>query len=100
MTTHFTITTNRRNEWVNITKNVQSLVSQAGIKEGVCIIFIPHTTAGVTINENADPDVPHDVQYGLSLLAPTRPDYQHREGNSDAHIKSSLVGHSLPLIVS
>jgi secondary thiamine-phosphate synthase enzyme len=68
--------------------------------EGICVVFVPHTTAAVTINENADPDVPHDVELSLSLISPNRREFRHSEGNSAAHTKSSLVGPSITLIIS
>ena len=76
----------------DITNEVQGAVSRSGIKEGVCFVFCPHTTAGVTLNENWDPTVQHDIGVGLDAISPRRPEYQHGEGNSPAHLKSSLVG--------
>ena len=76
----------------DITNEVQGVVSRSGIKEGVCFVFCPHTTAGVTLNENWDPTVQHDIGVGLDAISPRRPEYQHGEGNSPAHLKSSLVG--------
>ena len=96
----FTIRTSRQNEWLDITAEVQRALSDSGINEGICLVFIPHTTAAVTINENADPDVPHDVGLSLGLISPDRREFRHGEGNSAAHTKSSLVGPSLTLIVS
>jgi secondary thiamine-phosphate synthase enzyme len=96
----FYIRTTRQNEWLNISTQVQQAITASGIAEGICVVFIPHTTAAVTINENADPDVPHDVGFALGQISPDRKEFRHGEGNSAAHTKSSLVGPSLTLIVS
>lgn len=89
----FSVRTNRRNEMINITSQVQRIVSDSGIDSGMVVVTCPHTTAGITINENADPDVPHDILLTLDALIPElRKSYRHNEGNSDAHVKSSLVG--------
>ena len=88
------VKTTKRIEMIDITSLVQRVVHQQRIKEGICSIFIPHTTAGVTINENADPDVVRDILTGIGKLIPRSDDYRHREGNSDAHIKASLFGAS------
>jgi secondary thiamine-phosphate synthase enzyme len=95
-----TIQSKQQNQWINISAEVQKTVAASGIKEGICVIFIPHTTAAVTINENADPDVPHDVSLALSAISPDRREFRHSEGNSAAHTKSSLVGPSITVIVS
>jgi secondary thiamine-phosphate synthase enzyme len=76
----------------DITAQVQQIVKRSGVREGMCFIFCPHTTAGVTLNENWDSDVQHDIGVGLDALSPRRPEYRHGEGNSPAHLKSSLVG--------
>ena len=76
----------------DITNEVQGIVGRSGLQEGVCFVFCPHTTAGVTLNENWDPTVQHDIGVGLDAISPRRPEYQHGEGNSPAHLKSSLVG--------
>ena len=96
----FTVRTSGQNEWINITGEVQKAVTASGVREGVCLVFVPHTTAAVTINENADPDVPHDVGLALDRISPDRREFHHSEGNSAAHTKSSLVGPSVTLIVS
>lgn len=83
-----------RNELIDITARVQELVTASGMRSGLCHVFIPHTTAAVTINENADPDVKTDMIRTLSRLVPVDPDYRHMEGNSDAHIKAAIVGSS------
>ena len=96
----FDVRTSRQNEWINITAEVQRVAAASGIKEGICVVFVPHTTASVTINENADPDVPYDVNLALDLISPDRREFRHGEGNSAAHTKTSLVGPSLTLIVT
>lgn len=83
-----------RNEMMDITARVQNLVTDSGIRTGLCHVFVPHTTAAVTINENVDPDVKIDMIRTLSRLVPVDPDYRHMEGNSDAHIKASIIGSS------
>ncbi|MDR2729387.1 MAG: secondary thiamine-phosphate synthase enzyme YjbQ [Treponema sp.] len=100
MLTTFIIRTGAQNEWINITGEVQKAVSASGVREGICVVFVPHTTAAVTINENADPDVPRDVSFALSTISPDRREFCHSEGNSAAHTKSSLVGPSITLIVN
>ena len=96
----FSVSTKQRNQWINISREVQKAVADSGVKEGLCVVFIPHTTAAVTINENADPDVPRDITLALSAISPDRPDFRHDEGNSDAHTKTCLVGPSITIIVS
>jgi secondary thiamine-phosphate synthase enzyme len=98
--TDFSVRTSKQNEWINITGEVQRAVAASKIAEGICVVFVPHTTAAVTINENADPDVPHDVNLALNMISPDRREFRHGEGNSAAHTKSSLVGPSLTLIVT
>lgn len=93
------IRTNKRNELVDITHGIRRLVRESGVKEGICVIFCPHTTAGLTINENADPSVRIDISEHLSLLVPENKNYKHLEGNADSHIKSVIVGQSLSLII-
>ena len=96
----FSVKTKSQNEWLNITRDVQAAIDASGIREGICVVFIPHTTAAVTINENADPDVQHDVTLSLNMISPDRREFRHSEGNSAAHTKTSLVGPSITLIVS
>lgn len=86
--------TSRRTEWVNITSQVNRLVAAAGISSGVCQIYVPHTTAGVTINEGYDPDVASDMEAAFDRMVPRGAGYAHAEGNSDSHIKATLVGSS------
>ena len=85
---------------VDITGQVESFVAQSGIQEGICHVFVPHTTAGVTINENADPSVRADILSGLERVVPWHDNYEHSEGNAAAHIKSSLIGASQHVFVS
>ena len=93
------IETRRRVEFIEITASVKKAVKESKIKEGICIIFSPHTTAGLLINENADPSVRKDIISQLEKLVPQDGRYSHLEGNADAHIKSSLLGNSLNLII-
>jgi len=93
------ITTNKRAEFVDITKDVGKLLSRTKIDSGLCVIFCPHTTAGLTINENADPSVKKDIINHLEKLIPEGRGYSHLEGNSDSHIKASILGSSLNIIV-
>ncbi|HPQ43432.1 MAG TPA: secondary thiamine-phosphate synthase enzyme YjbQ [Syntrophales bacterium] len=88
------VKTHARFEMVDITGEVRSILKKKGITNGVCYIFVPHTTAAVTINENADPDVPKDILKELDKIIPLYDDYRHMEGNSAAHIKASLFGSS------
>ncbi|MCF7958842.1 MAG: secondary thiamine-phosphate synthase enzyme YjbQ [Phycisphaerae bacterium] len=95
------IKTQQPNEFVDITRKISEIVAKSGVINGLAVIHVPHTTAGVTINENADPDVVHDILLTLDALIPHhRNGYLHSEGNSDAHVKSSLVGSSLTVIVN
>jgi secondary thiamine-phosphate synthase enzyme len=87
----------KRIEMVDITAPVQKVVSQHDLKDGLCVVYVPHTTAGLTINEGADPAVCRDLLTKLSELIPPDADYQHMEGNSDSHIKASLVGSSVKI---
>jgi secondary thiamine-phosphate synthase enzyme len=91
------IKTSKRNEFIDITARIQDLVED--VSEGVVTVFVPHTTTGITINENADPDVPRDILRKLEEMIPRRDNYSHMEGNSDAHIKASLFGSSVRVIV-
>jgi secondary thiamine-phosphate synthase enzyme len=84
--------TDRRTQFVDITEKVQGLVAKSGVAEGTCYLYVPHTTAAVTINEHADPDVASDVEGIFDRLVPLRGPYKHSEGNSDSHMKSILVG--------
>ncbi len=94
----FEVTTSSRSQMVDITKKVREAVRRAGVREGVCVVYVPHTTAGVTVNESADPAVAQDILEHLEKLVP-RGRYRHREGNADAHIKASMMGFSQALPV-
>ncbi|MEW6715391.1 MAG: secondary thiamine-phosphate synthase enzyme YjbQ [Nitrospirota bacterium] len=99
MIKNISIKTASRTEFVNITSSVQKAVTESGIKSGICYVYVPHTTAGVTINEGADPSVVEDIITALNKLIPHKAGYRHMEGNSDAHIKTSLVGTSQSVII-
>ncbi|HKW06167.1 MAG TPA: secondary thiamine-phosphate synthase enzyme YjbQ [Candidatus Dormibacteraeota bacterium] len=90
----FDVRTQRRAHLVNITERVAEAVEKSGVADGVCHVFVPHTTAGVTINEGADPDVAGDIESHLAELVPKEAAFEHAEGNSDSHIKTVLVGPS------
>ena len=93
ITEQFGVRSRRREQMIDITGEVNSIISQSGIREGEVLVYCPHTTAGITINENADPDVVSDILMMLSKLVPSNVSgYRHSEGNSDAHVKSTLVG--------
>ncbi len=83
----------------DITAAVKDVIRKSGVESGLCVIYCPHTTAGITINENADPDVIKDLLYGLDKTFPDRPEFRHAEGNSAAHLKASCIGSSVTLIV-
>jgi secondary thiamine-phosphate synthase enzyme len=93
------VTTRSRCHWVDISRDVNLAVSRSGIKEGICCVASKHTTAGITLNENADPDVEADFFAKLSELVPKSNTFRHSEGNSDSHLKASLVGLSVQLPV-
>jgi secondary thiamine-phosphate synthase enzyme len=98
---HFEVTTHGRDQFVDITPQVQQAVQEMGVDEDVITVFTPHTTCGVTINEKADPDVPADMLRHLDASVPWRqPFYEHAEGNSAAHVKASLMGSSANVIVT
>ncbi|MCZ7584225.1 MAG: secondary thiamine-phosphate synthase enzyme YjbQ [Deltaproteobacteria bacterium] len=94
-----TIRTAKRQEMIDVTGRLREFLQEEGLADGAVIAFTPHTTAAVTINENADPDVRHDMLLGLAEISPDRRAFKHGEGNSDAHIKSSLVGCSELILV-
>lgn len=94
------VSTRERTQLVDITGEVERIVAQSGIKEGTCRLYVPHTTAGLTINENADPTVAADILMQLNKIIPFDGGYRHSEGNSAAHIKSSLVGVSLSVFIT
>jgi secondary thiamine-phosphate synthase enzyme len=95
----FSVKTNSRTEMLNITQSIQQVVNEQNWQSGLLSVFIPHTTAGVTINENADPDVQHDMLMEMNKVIPFKDSYLHFEGNSAAHIKTSLFGASETIIV-
>ncbi|MEM3407300.1 MAG: secondary thiamine-phosphate synthase enzyme YjbQ [Nitrososphaerota archaeon] len=88
------IKTSKKIEFIDITNQINKIIKEEKIKNGICYLFIPHTTAGITINENADPSVKEDIINTLNKIVPEDLGYEHLEGNSPAHIKSSLIGHS------
>ena len=94
------VKTGSRVEFVDITSRVRDVISKSGVKDGIAVVFVSHTTAAITINEAADPAVVEDINTKLSQLVPYSEAYKHVEGNSDAHIKSSLIGSSVHLIIS
>lgn len=83
----------------NITAQIQEAISQSNVNDGIAIIFCPHTTAGITINENADPEAIRDIIFGLREVYPNRPEFKHGGGNSDAHLKASTIGSSVTVII-
>lgn len=85
---------------IDITNEVRQAIKESGVDEGICVVFCPHTTAAITINENADPDVKTDFMYGMSKSFPDSKEFRHFEGNSSAHLKSSSVGASETIIIS
>jgi secondary thiamine-phosphate synthase enzyme len=98
--TEFTVKTTAHAQFVEITSQVQAAVAESALRDGICTVFVPHTTAGITINENADPDVVTDMLYALDQAVPWKdPRYRHGEGNTAAHVKSSLMGHSVDVLV-
>jgi secondary thiamine-phosphate synthase enzyme len=99
ITQEIQVKTKQRNELVDITPQVEKVVEESGVAEGICVLAVPHTTAAVTVNENADPSVKADIIAKLSELAPVGDRYRHMEGNADAHIKAVLVGPSETLLV-
>src|SRR5215218_9581372 len=98
--TEFTLKTSARNQFVEITDRVRDAITASKVRSGLCVVYCPHTTAAVTVNENADPDVVHDMLLWLERAVPhVQPGFRHGEGNSDSHIKASLVGPSVTLVV-
>lgn len=95
----FSIHTKARTQFLDITREVQELVAAVGLKSGIASVFVPHTTAGITINENADPDVTADIGEALENAVPWRANYRHSEGNAAAHVKASMVGSSVQVPV-
>lgn len=93
------IQTRKKNEFIDVTSKVRQVVRESGVKEGIVVVYVPHTTAAITINENADPDVQKDMVDGFNDVFPNKESYQHMEGNSDAHLKSSVVGVSETILL-
>ena len=93
------VRTDRHTQMIDITRKVQQVVTESGVQEGICMVFIPHTTAAVTINENADPDVVRDFTTEIGKIVPWEDGYHHMEGNSAAHLKSSMIGFSEHIII-
>ena len=95
----FSVKTSQQAELKDITASVQAIVSKSGVQSGMCTVFVPHTTAGITINENADPDVRRDIIMELDKIVPHNDGYSHSEGNSAAHIKASMMGFTQNIII-
>ena len=95
----FNVDTSSHTQMLNITATIQQVVNDSGIRSGICTVFIPHTTAAVTINENADPDVVRDFTMEINKLVPWEDGYHHMEGNSAAHLKASMIGFSEQIII-
>ena len=93
------VKTSAHTQMLDITRQIQDAVTDSGVKSGICTIFIPHTTAAVTINENADPDVVRDFTMEINKIVPWEDGYHHMEGNSAAHLKSSMIGFSEQVII-
>jgi secondary thiamine-phosphate synthase enzyme len=96
----YTLATSGSENFHSITQTVQKAVDESGVQDGLCTVFCPHTTAGITVNENADPDVVEDLLLGLEKAFPDRGEFRHAEGNSSAHLKASAMGCSVTIIVS
>ncbi|TCT14371.1 secondary thiamine-phosphate synthase enzyme [Natranaerovirga pectinivora] len=94
------IQTNKAVEFINITAKISSIIKTKNVKEGICVIAIPHTTAGITINENADPSVMKDLTKAINKIVPFEDQYEHLEGNSAAHLKASFFGNSSTVIIN
>ena len=95
----FPVRTSSHTQMVDITDQVQKIVTESGVQSGICVVFVPHTTAAVTINENADPDVQTDFMKEINKIVPWEDGYRHMEGNSAAHLKSSMMGFSETVII-
>lgn len=96
---YINVRSSQRDEFIDITEKINEVIKEAGIVGGICYVYVPHTTAAVTINEGADPSVHRDIQNALTRLVPQEMNYSHREGNADAHIKSSIIGTSQLVII-
>lgn len=95
----FFIETNSHTEFLEITSEVKEIIKNSKVKDGVCFLYVPHTTASLFINENADPSVREDIENSLEKLVPEKGNYQHLEGNAPSHIKSAILGSSLSIFV-
>ena len=95
----YQVETNRKQEFISLDAKIEDVLSKSEIQNGILVVYCPHTTGGITINENADPDVKKDLKLGLNKTFPNDNDYVHMEGNSDGHMKSSVVGASETLII-
>jgi secondary thiamine-phosphate synthase enzyme len=96
----FEVRTRERAEFVDVSERVRQAVAGSGVRRGLCVVYCPHTTAAITVNENADPDVAHDILAWLNRAIPQlQADFRHGEGNSDSHLKASLVGSSATLLI-
>lgn len=95
-----TVKTQKKNDLIDVTSEIKTIIQESKVSEGICVVFCPHTTAGITINESFDPSVKTDVLFSLNNISPEYREFRHSEGNSDAHVKSSLVGCSLNLIIN
>lgn len=93
------VSTKSKQQFMEVTPMIEERVKKRGIKNGVCFIYVPHTTAGITVNENADPSVVRDILHALDRLIPVDGDYTHLEGNAHAHVKASIIGHNAILLV-
>lgn len=93
------VRTGQHTQMLDITRDIQKAVAQSGVRNGICMVFVPHTTAAVTINENADPDVVRDFTTEINKIVPWEDGYHHMEGNSAAHLKSSMIGFSENIII-
>jgi len=97
--TTLSVETKSAQELIDVTAKIEDFIKKTGIKKGQVTVFVLHTTAGITINENADPDVEKDIVFGLDKSLPDRPEFEHGEGNSHAHIKSSVIGPDLTVLI-
>jgi len=95
----FQVRSSTQNEFIDITRSIREAVQKTGVEDGICIVYVPHTTAAITINENADPSVPQDIIMELNKVVPLEDRYHHLEGNSAAHIKASLLGCSQAILI-
>jgi secondary thiamine-phosphate synthase enzyme len=96
----FSVRTDSRTHFMNITRDVAAAAAKSGVREGICVVFVPHTTAGVTINENADPAAREDIESTLDRMVPWNGPYRHAEGNSAAHVKASMMGFSATIPIT